>query len=126
MTELPPEGNARIREVLFNALDVDFNTYWLADPSSGNTTLKVTFGKTTDLAGIRFSVGATADAYASIGRPKQVEVIFLGTSQPVPLTLTETSEPRCSSRNVSGPVEANRTVTRLPKEVGSERSSSTS
>jgi hypothetical protein len=85
-----------------NALDADVNTFWLADPSSGNATLTVTFAKTINLAGITFYGGASGSDYANYGRPKQVDVSFPGNPQPVHLLLND--DPATQVRCV-GPVQ---------------------
>ena len=72
-----------------NALDKDVNTYWLADQASGDTSLTVTFNQTTSLVGLRFYSGATAPDYASYGRPRQVDLIFPGSPQPVTILLDD-------------------------------------
>jgi len=86
-----------------NALDKDVNTFWLADQASGQTTLTVNFGQTTDLAGLIFNTGAPANDFATYGRPREVQLTFLGNPTPVSMLLDDSPAPqqRCLQQHAS-------------------------
>ncbi|HEY7023466.1 MAG TPA: hypothetical protein VH371_00750 [Candidatus Limnocylindrales bacterium] len=86
-----------------NALDKDVNTFWLADQASGQTTVTVNFGQTTELAGLIFNIGAPASDYSTYGRPRQVELTFPGNPTPVMMILDDSPAPqqRCLQQHPS-------------------------
>jgi hypothetical protein len=86
-----------------NALDKDVNTFWLADQASGQTTVTVNFGQTTDLAGLIFNIGAPASDYATYGRPREVQVTFPGVPTPVSILLDDSpaAQQRCLQQHAS-------------------------
>jgi hypothetical protein len=84
------------------ALDTDINTYWLADQASGHTTVTVNFGgKAEDLAALTFNTGAPGQDFAKYGRPREVQLIFLGDPNPVSILLDDTPapQPKCLHTN---------------------------
>lgn len=104
------------------ALDKDINTYWLADKAAGKTTVTATFPQTTELAGLIFHVGATADDYAKYGRPHEVQLSFPGDPKTVSILLNDDPGPqqRCLSKAASVRTFDVRIVSSYPPQSGDQ------